>query len=135
MTLLIAALVRRLPRVSPWFAVAAGLACAPLVVRLLLEPGSVPFFVGRAVVYAAVGVALAAAWWCGAIARGGWRLVLLPCAAAALYRAVWEGLRLSRPDPPLWFLAAGVALAGWLIVAAARGVVRELRSGAAGAAT
>ena len=114
---------------SPWVAVAAGLAGAAVVVRLAARPGSAAFLAGRAGVLAAVALALGVAWWRGAIARGGWRAILLPCAAVARYRAGWEARRLVRPEPPLWFLAAGVPLAAWVLVAAARAIVRELRFG------
>jgi hypothetical protein len=106
----------------------------PMAVRVLADPGSDAFLAERAAGYGAVAVALGAVWQRRGSGPGGWRVVLLPLAAVAFYRAAWEILRIVQPNPPLWFLGLGLALALWVLTAGARGAIRELRAGAAAAA-
>jgi hypothetical protein len=111
------------------------LVSVPMAVRVLADPGSAAFLAGRTAGYGAVAVALGSVWQRRGSSLAGWRVVLLPLAAVALYRAAWEMLRIVRPDPPLWFLGLGLALSLWVLSAGARGVIRELRSGAVAASS
>jgi hypothetical protein len=105
----------------------------PMAVRALAEPGGAAFLAGRAAGYGAAALALGSVWQRGGSRPTGWRLVLPPLAAVALYRAAWEVLRIVQPDPPLWFLGLGLALGLWVLTAGTRGAIRELRAGAAAA--
>lgn len=114
--------------IPAWWYGLAGLLAAVAALRAATTFGSPAFHVGRAAVLVAVAVGLAWAarrWRTGAGA--GWRHVLLPFAATALYRAAVELWRVAAGQVPAWFLVAGLPLVVWILVAGARGAAHELR--------
>lgn len=120
---------RRLPA---WGYGLAALLGAIVAVRAFTTVGSPAFYGGRALVLTALALGLASAAHRRRTGPGaGWRLVLLPFAATALYRAAGELWRAARGEVPAGFLTAGIPLVVWLLVAGVRGALQQLRVGAA----